>query len=173
MSLRLGPRPGVRLRGTGAASPAALPGAAVHEGEEARALRRLMLRHPPTVNQRQTALFLSLGHHDALIHRLHREFRIRWEAMDHALQHYLPASATKPGFGGTSFWVRGPDKLDAQELAGRAKSEGVLIEPGRVHFLGEHRPTNYFRLAFSSLPTERIEPGVRILSELIYGFGRL
>lgn len=141
--------------------------------EEARALRRLMLRHPPTVNQRQTALFLSLGHHDALIHRMHREFRIRWEAMDHALQHYLPESATRPGFGGTSFWVRGPDKLDAHDLAKRAKSEGVLIEPGRVHFLGRERPKNYFRLAFSSLPTERIEPGIRILSDLIYGFGRL
>lgn len=141
--------------------------------EEARALRRLMLRHPPTVNQRQTALFLSLGHHDALIHRMHREFRIRWEAMDHALQHYLPESAIRPGFGGTSFWVRGPDKLDAHDLAKRAKSEGVLIEPGRVHFLGRERPKNYFRLAFSSLPTERIEPGIRILSDLIYGFGRL
>ena len=141
--------------------------------EEARALRRLMLRHPPTVNQRQTALFLSLGHHDALIHRLHREFRTRWEAMDHALQHYLPASATKPGFGGTSFWVRGPDNLDARELAERAKSEGVLIEPGRVHFIAEPRPKNYFRLAFSSLPAERIEPGIRILSELIYGFNRV
>lgn len=141
--------------------------------EEARALRRLMLRHPPTVNQRQTALFLSLGHHDALIHRMHREFRIRWEAMDHALQHYLPESATRPGFGGTSFWVRGPDKLDAHDLAKRAKSEGVLIEPGRVHFLGRERPKNYFRLAFSSLPTERIEPGIHILSDLIYGFGRL
>ncbi len=141
--------------------------------EEARALRRLMLRHPPTVNQRQTALFLSLGHHDALIHRLHREFRTRWEAMDHALQHYLPSSAIKPGFGGTSFWVRGPDKLDARDLAERAKLEGVLIEPGRVHFFGKDRPKNYFRLAFSSLPAERIEPGIRILSELIYGFGRL
>ena len=141
--------------------------------EEARALRRLMLRHPPTVNQRQTALFLSLGHHDALIHRLHREFRTRWEAMDHALQHFLPASAIKPGFGGTSFWVCGPDKLDAQELAIQARAEGVLIEPGRVHFLGKDRPKNYFRLGFSSLPAERIEPGIRILSELIYGFGRL
>ena len=93
--------------------------------------------------------------------------------MDHALQHYLPASATKPGFGGTSFWVRGPDNLDARELAERAKSEGVLIEPGRVHFFAEPRPKNYFRLAFSSLPAERIEPGIRILSELIYGFNRV
>lgn len=141
--------------------------------EEARALRRLMLRHPPTVNQRQTALFLSLGHHDALIHRLHREFRNRWEIMDRALQHYLPASATRPGFGGTSFWVRGPENINAEELAVAAKKEGVLIEPGRVHFLGKERPKNYFRLAFSSISSERIEPGIRILSDLIYGYGRL
>ena len=128
--------------------------------EEARALRRLMLRHPPTVNQRQTALFLSLGHHDALIHRLHREFHKRWETMDAALQHYLPASAIRPSFGGTSFWVRGPENLDAEALAARARAEGVLIEPGRVHFLGDHRPHNYFRLAFSSIATDRITPGV-------------
>lgn len=140
--------------------------------EEARALRRLMLRHPPTVNQRQTALFLSLGHHDALIHRLHREFRERWEVMDRALQHYLPASATRPGFGGTSFWVAGPENLDAEELAVRAADEGVLIEPGRVHFLGDHRPRNYFRLGFSSISVDRIEPGIRILSNLIFGIRR-
>ncbi len=140
--------------------------------EEARALRRLMLRHPPTIIQRQTALFLSLGHHDALIHRLHREFRKRWEVMDKALQHYLPASATRPGFGGTSFWVQGPETLDADDLAARAMGEGVVIEPGRVHFLGDERPTNYFRLGFSSIPVERIEPGIRILSELIFGVGR-
>jgi len=141
--------------------------------EEARALRRLMLRHPPTVNQRQTALFLALGHHDALIHRLHREFRNRWEVMDKALQHYLPASATRPSFGGTSFWVKGPENTDASELAAAAKEEGVLIEPGRVHFLGDERPRNYFRLAFSSISSDRIEPGIRILSDLIYGYSRL
>ncbi len=139
--------------------------------EEARALRRLMLRHPPTVNQRQTALFLSLGHHDALIHRLHREFRKRWEVMDKALQHYLPASATRPGFGGTSFWVAGPETLDTDDLAVRAAAEGVLIEPGRVHFLGDRRPRNYFRLGFSSISVDRIEPGIRILSKLIFGGG--
>lgn len=138
--------------------------------EEARGLRRLMLRHPPTVNQRQTALFLALGHHDALIHRLHREFRKRWEAMDRALQTHLPASATKPSFGGTSFWVKGPEGMNAGHLAEIAKAEGVLIEPGEVLFTTEPKPQNYFRLGFSSIPTERIEPGIRILSDLIRGF---
>ena len=48
---------------------------------EARALRRLMVRHAPNNNQRTVALFLSLGHHDALIRRLHRAYRSRWEIM--------------------------------------------------------------------------------------------
>lgn len=137
--------------------------------EAARALRRLVLRHPPTVNQRQTALFLALGHHDSLIHRMHRAFRARWEAMDRALALHLPQSSTRPVFGGTSFWVHGPEGLDAVQLAERARDEGVLIEPGRVHFFGDHRPNNYFRLAFSSLDAERIEPGIRILGQLIHG----
>ena len=32
---------------------------------EARALRRLMLRHPPANNQRTAALFLARGHYDS------------------------------------------------------------------------------------------------------------
>lgn len=137
--------------------------------EQARALRRLVLRHPPTVNQRQTALFLALGHHDALIHRMHRAFRARWEAMDKALAVHLPQSSSRPVFGGTSFWVRGPEGLDADRLTVDARAEGVLIEPGRVLFFGDHRPANYFRLAFSSLDADRIEPGIRILGQLIHG----
>ena len=53
---------------------------------EARALRRLMVRHAPNNNQRTAALFLSLGHHDTLIRRLHRAYRSRWEVMGEALK---------------------------------------------------------------------------------------
>src|SRR3546814_9972006 len=42
---------------------------------EARMLRRLMLRHPATNNQRTLALFIAGGHYDALVHRLQRDFR--------------------------------------------------------------------------------------------------
>jgi GntR family transcriptional regulator/MocR family aminotransferase len=134
---------------------------------EARALRRLMLRHPPTNNQRTTAQFLALGHHDALVHRLHRVFRQRWQRMAAALARHLPDSARTPAFGGTSFWVRGPDGLDADALARDALKEGVLIEPGRVHFFAAEAPANYFRLGFSSIAEERIEPGIRLLAELV------
>ena len=134
---------------------------------EARALRRLMMRHAPNNNQRTTALFLSLGHHDALVRRLHRVYRTRWQAMDDALARHLPESARVPSFGGTSAWVRGPDGLDAEALAEHALAEGIVIEPGHVHFMATPQPRNFFRLGFSAIPEERIEPGIRLLAGLI------
>lgn len=134
---------------------------------EARALRRLMVRHPATNNQRAVALFLAQGHHDALIQRLRGAYKERWQAMADALDRHLPDSSRKPTFGGTSYWVKGPDGLDARELARRAKECSILIEPGDVHFMSEPAPLNYFRLGFSSIPLDRIEPGIRKIAELI------
>ena len=134
---------------------------------EAQALRQLMMRHPPTNNQRTTALFLSLGHHDTMVHRLHRAYRARWEMMGQALSKYLPDSARNPTFGGTSYWVKGPNGLNAAKLAQEAIGEGVVIEPGRINFMARNAPKNYFRLGFSSLPLEKIEPGIKLLAGLI------
>ena len=136
---------------------------------EARALRRLMLRHPPNNNQRTVSLFLSLGHYDTLVHRLHRSYRARWERMGQALATHLPDSFRVPTFGGTSFWVRGPEDLDADELAIAAMEKGVIIQPGRVFFYSEKAPANYFRLGFSSIPIERIEDGIGTLADMIKG----
>jgi GntR family transcriptional regulator/MocR family aminotransferase len=135
--------------------------------DEARALRRLMVRHAPNNNQRTAALFLSLGHHDTLIRRLHRAYRTRWEIMGNALRRYLPGSTRTPSFGGSCYWVKGPDGLDAEELAERAKERSVLIEPGRVHFGSEAPPRAFFRLGFASIDEKRIEPGVKLIAELI------
>ena len=134
---------------------------------EARALRRLMVRHAPNNNQRTTALFLSLGHHDTLIRRLHRVYRSRWETMGSALNTHMPESARIPSFGGTSFWVEGPRDLDCQKLGKAAQKNSILIEPGRIYFGTRPRPRNFFRLGFSSIDEEHIEPGIKRLARLI------
>lgn len=134
---------------------------------QARALRRLMVRHAPNNNQRTAALFLSLGHHDTLIRRLHRAYRSRWEVMGEALNRHLPEASRVPSFGGTSFWVKGPPRLDSEELARAAAMRGVLIEPGRIAFGAPDGPRNFYRLAFSSIEESKIEPGIRILSDLV------
>jgi len=134
---------------------------------EARALRRLMLRHAPNNNQRTAALFLSLGHHDTLVHRLQRVYRERWQEMGEALGKHFPDSTRMPTFGGTSIWFRGPEKVDSAALAAAAEAEGVLVEPGTVHFGAKKPPRNFLRLGFSSIPTDRIEPGIEKLAQVI------
>ncbi len=134
---------------------------------ELRALRRLMYRHPPTNNQHTASFFLSLGHHDSLITRLHSSYRERWEVMGDALAKYLPDSAKAPSFGGTAFWVTGPEGLDARALMQVALERGVVIEPGDVFFAEKDPPKNCFRLGFSSIAADKIEPGVQIIAELI------
>ncbi len=134
---------------------------------EARQLRRLMIRHPPNNNQRTTALFLSLGHHDALIHRLHRTYHARWQEMDRALSRYLPGFSRIPGFGGSSFWVQGPQDLDANELSKQALNSGIIIEPGTIWFGRHPAPKNYIRLGISSIEIENITPGMELLAQII------
>lgn len=136
---------------------------------ELRALRRLMLRHVPSNNQRAVALFLALGHHDKLLRRFALAIRDREVAMREALARHLPECAHACGSGGSSFWVRGPDWLDSRALAERAGALGILIEPGDVFFQGASPPLQYFRLGFGSIPADRIQPGIRALAGLVHG----
>ena len=138
---------------------------------EARALRRLMLRHPPTNNQCIVAQFLKRGHHDSLVRRLSHAYRDRWQVMGQSLATYLPDSARIPTFGGTSYWVTGPTPLDARHLQAKAQQNGILIEPGDPFFMAEESSRNCFRLGFSSIPVNRIEPGIARLAELIDSLG--
>ncbi len=141
------------------------PAALIHE---ARALRRLMLRHPPANNQRIVALFLSLGHHEALLRRLAHVLKDRAAEVRRALARHLPDLTIAPSSGGSSLWLRGPETLDCQALAASARERGVLIEPGEVFFNAARPPRNFFRLGFSSIAAVRIEPGIAELAALIH-----
>ncbi len=134
---------------------------------EARALRRLILRHPAANNQRSVALFLERGYHDALIMNIARAYEERWQEMGEALNEYLPSASRQPSFGGSCYWVQGPEGLDSRLLRKEAANRGILIEPGDIHFLEQPAPLNYFRLGYSSIPAHKIRPGIKALVELI------
>lgn len=134
---------------------------------EAIALRRLMVRHPSANNQRSVALFIARGYYDGLASKLLKEYEPRWQAMAAALAQHLPESASPPTFGGSSYWVRGPESLDARELQKIAREHSLIIEPGDIHFFGDQPPLYYFRLGYSSIKADKIDPGIKLLSELI------
>ncbi|WP_287497927.1 PLP-dependent aminotransferase family protein [Pandoraea sp. CB10b_02] len=134
---------------------------------ELRALRRLMIRHPSAFIQRSFSMFLALGHHDALLRRLADTYARRAEVLSEALAAHLPEVSFVHVKGGASCWVRGPQALNANVLAARAKSRGILIEPGDVFFMGDAPPRNMFRLGFSSIRLEHIEAGVIALADVL------
>ena len=135
---------------------------------EARRLRGLISRNPPLNNQRTAALFLSLGHYDTTVLRLGRVFRERLIALRDALNHYRPHSiAIAPVRGGTTYWVHGPEGLDARDLARRAESRGVLIEPVGHYYAIGNGPANVFRMGITGIPAQRVRDGVATLAEII------
>lgn len=135
--------------------------------QEARALRRLMLRHPPSNNQFIIAEFLKRGYHDALINKLSQTLHERWSLLGDMLEQYFPGNSQRPTFGGSAFWIEGPDNLDANQLARQAAQSGILFEAGEVFFHGSNPPKNFFRIGFSSIPTTRIQEGLEKLVSLI------
>lgn len=133
---------------------------------EARALRRLMLRHPAANNERSVGLFLAMGYHDALLQRQKRTWAERARVLAAALALHLPDVECRSVDGASSFWLRFPDGADTRELAAAALRAGVLIEPGDVFFAGDAPPRHHARLGFASIATERIEPGIRALADV-------
>lgn len=134
---------------------------------EVRALRRFMLRHPPANNQRAVALFLSLGHHDALVRRISAAFEERRRTLLETVREYLPDWEAADVPGGTSIWLKGPAGTDTTALARAARARGVIIEPGARFFDGIEPPSRYMRLGISSIGPQQIEPGVRELASTL------
>lgn len=134
---------------------------------EARALRRLMLRHPPSNNQNAVAHFLALGHHDALVHRIAHNYRNRWQAMDAALAKYLPDSSSAPAFGGSAFWVKLPEGVVAAEVAQVAAENSILAVAGDPYFMNPKPADAFLRLGYSSISADKIPAGIEKLASLI------
>lgn len=135
--------------------------------DEARALRRLMMRHPAANNQRAAAYFLSRGHHESLLRALIRANKKKREKLIASVNRHLPDWTLEPNKGGSSIWATLPPGLNAGELAKSCEAQGVIIEPGDVHYLSNDQPSNKIRFGFTSIPLERIDPGVKIIAAMV------
>ncbi|MBR9844421.1 MAG: GntR family transcriptional regulator, partial [Rhodobacteraceae bacterium] len=134
---------------------------------EARALRASVLRHPPGHIQRTTSYFLSLGHYDALIRRIRNVLRDRRAVMQEAIDANGLSIAGQGVHGGSSFWMQAPDGIDTDSLHRALREKDVLIEPGYSFFSRKTPQTGFYRLAYSSIPSERIPEGVARIAQAI------
>jgi 2-aminoadipate transaminase len=92
-------------------------------------------------------------------------YRRRCELLLEAFGRHLPSGVrwTEPR-GGFFSWLTLPDGLDAVEVARRAAAAGAAVVPGAPFFPDGGGGSN-LRLAFSLVPDDRIDEGVRMLAQ--------
>lgn len=136
---------------------------------EARALRTLVLRHPPGHLQRAVAYYLTRGFYDAQMERIARTFRARRAVMDAEIARQGLSFASTNSFGGSSVWMRAPGEILAADLARALIPQSVLIEPGGAFWGREGAESSDFRLAYSSIAAKDIPEGIARVASALQG----
>ncbi|WP_298939660.1 PLP-dependent aminotransferase family protein [uncultured Psychromonas sp.] len=134
---------------------------------ELRKLRALQYRHPPSNNQRITALFISQGYYDSHVRRMRRTYEKKWLLMQEGINQYLSTCKVHSTPGSFCFWIALPQGISSQMLKDKAALHGLLIESGDTLFMQQDAPKNYIRLGFSAINTEKILDGLAILGGII------
>lgn len=133
--------------------------------KEARALRGLILRHPPGHIQRTAAYFLSLGYYDSQINRMARTYRRRRAEMQTSIRANGLSNDEISANGGSSFWIKAPENVDTSKLAKALLADGVLIEAGKPFYAQDQNIRTHFRISYSSIETKKIAEGIRLIAE--------
>jgi len=113
------------------------------------------------------AEYCRAGKLEPHIARLRQVYRRRRDATLAALERHMPHGVTwtRP-CGGFFTWLTLPKGMSVGPLQEAAREEGVLFVPGTAFFARNGGERN-LRLAFSFVPPDEIEQGVRILAQII------
>ncbi|MBX2882794.1 MAG: PLP-dependent aminotransferase family protein [Granulosicoccus sp.] len=131
--------------------------------QQARIVRGVMMRHPPTIVQEVVALFFRLGYYDSHIRNIERRYKKRWHVMNESLNKHLGMLHRTHTRGGTSFWLTGPPGFDATELSNRLRNRGVLIDIGETFSMNGDKRS--FRLGFAFVPLKKLDEGIRLIAD--------
>ena len=124
---------------------------------------------PPVFDQYMATEFMTSGALDANLVKTKAEYRRRRDLMVSLLEKYMPEGVTWTyPEGGLFLFLTLPEGVDTIDMYDVALSKGVAYVAGSFFFLdGSHR--NTMRLNFSFIAEEKMEPGLKLLGEIIAG----
>lgn len=124
---------------------------------------------PPVFDQYMATEFLTSGALDANLVKTKAEYRRRRDLMVSLLEKYMPEGVTWTyPEGGLFLFLTLPEGVDTIDMYDEALSKGVAYVAGSFFFLDDsHR--NTMRLNFSFIAEEKMEPGLKLLGEIIAG----
>ncbi|RKS85107.1 2-aminoadipate transaminase [Orbus hercynius] len=123
--------------------------------------------HTPSYTQHIAYQVVKEGYLASHIPTIRELYKTRCEFMLTQLEKYMPKTVrwTKPE-GGMFIWVELPEHIDTTVLLAEAIKHNVAFVPGET-FFATNPKRNCLRLAFVTVPEERIEKGIQILADLI------
>ena len=89
--------------------------------------------------------------------------------MKRALEQHVPARSLAFSFplGGLHLWCRLQNGVASPQLFRLSLSKGVALASGEVFYADSGAGRHEFRLCFTSVPTEKIEVGIKRLAEAL------
>lgn len=123
--------------------------------------------HTPSYTQHIAYQVIKDGYLNTHIPTIRELYKSRCQFMLAQLEKYMPDTVrwTKPE-GGMFIWVELPEHIDSTELLTTAVKNNVAFVPGET-FFATNPKKNCLRLAFVTVPEERIEQGIKILADLV------
>ena len=121
------------------------------------------------LEQLALAELLENGTYDSHLIRLREEHLERWNLTKRALEQYMPARSLSFSFplGGLHLWCRLQNGVTSSQLFRLALSKGVALVSGEVFYADSGAGRQEFRLCFTSVPTGKIEVGIKRLAEAV------
>jgi DNA-binding transcriptional MocR family regulator len=124
--------------------------------------------HTNRIGQWQALQWLGSEQYQAHLAELRRFYRLRRDAMQHALvEHFADLADWQLPQGGLFFWLRLKQPLDTRTLLKRALLQDVVFMPGEPFFINPEQNLGYLRLNFSHVAPERLDEGLRRLANVI------
>ena len=124
--------------------------------------------HTPLLSQMIISEFMKQQDMDAHIAKGCASCKEKCDAMLSAMDKYFPEKAvyTRPD-GGIFLWVTLPEGTDTALLLRKAIDRKVAFVPGNSFMVDAAKPSNCFRLNFTTATNEQIENGIKILGDLL------
>lgn len=125
--------------------------------------------HTPVMTQLMCVEFMKNYNIDEYIERNRALYGEKCAVMVSAMEKYFPKGKVKwvVPEGGIFLWCECPDITDINPVVDRALEKKVAIVPGWNFEIDMNKPSNMFRLNYSSATCEKIEEGIKRLGEAL------
>ena len=125
--------------------------------------------HTATLTQRAVYEVVKDGFLNEHIPTIRSMYHTQAQAMLSALDEHMPTGVkwNQPA-GGMFLWLELPEGMDSEEMLKKALARNVAYVPGTPFYANEP-VRNTLRLAFVTVPEEKIRAGVKVLGEVFDG----